>query len=267
MDALPPIGFGTWQNDDHEQCAESVRTALEVGYRHVDTAQAYENEAAVGEGIATSSVDREDVFLATKVNTPNLAYDDVLETTAASLDRLGVDAVDLLYVHWPLDAYDPEGTLAAFDELVDDGLVRNVGLSNFLPEQLDEAIEQLDAPLFAHQVECHPLLHQDEHLRLAEEHDYHLVAYSPLAQTAAFEHPTIQSVAEAYDVSPAQVCLAWLRQRGAVAIPKATSREHVADNYASLDLELDEDAMERIDAIDEDSRVVDFDSAPWNQAQ
>ncbi len=115
-DGMPMLGLGTWQNDDHDQCAESVRTALERGYRHVDTAQAYGNEAAVGEGLAAADVDREDVFLATKVWNSNLAHDDVLESTEASLSKLGVDAVDLLYVHWPAGAYDPEGTLSAFDE-------------------------------------------------------------------------------------------------------------------------------------------------------
>ncbi|GAB3680910.1 aldo/keto reductase [Salinarchaeum chitinilyticum] len=264
--APTPIGFGTWQNEDPEQCAESVRTAVEAGYRHVDTAQGYDNEAAVGDGIAAADVDREDVFLATKVDTGDLGYDDVLRTTEESLEKLGVDTIDLLYVHWPLDTYDPDGTLSAFDELVDRGAIRHVGLSNFTPEQLAEAREILDAPIFAHQVECHPYCQQEEHLALAEEHDYHLVAYSPLAQTEVFDDPVIQDVAEEHDASPAQVCLAWLRQRGAVAIPKATSREHVLDNYESLGVELSDDAMERIDSIEEEYRVVDFDGAPWDLA-
>jgi len=259
-----PIGIGTWQNEDPDQCAESVATALEMGYPHVDTAQAYGNEAAVGEGIAAADVDREDVFLATKVDTEDLGYEDVLETTEASLDRLGVDTIDLLYAHWPLDAYDPEETLSAFDELVDRGVVHHVGLSNFNPEQLATARDRLDADLFAHQVECHPYCQQDEHLRLAEEHGYHLVAYSPLAQTEVLDDPVIQDVADAHDASPAQVSLAWLRQRGAVPIPKATSRGHIEDNYASLDVALSDDAMARIDGIEREYRVVDFEGAPWD---
>ena len=259
-----PIGFGTWQNEDPEQCAESVKNALEMGYRHVDTAQGYDNEDAVGDGIAAADVDRDDIFLATKVDTGDLGHDDVLRTTEESLEKLGVDTIDLLYVHWPLDAYDPEGTLSAFDELVDRGDIRHVGLSNFNPEQLAEAREILDAPIFAHQVECHPYCQQEEHLALAEEHDYHLVAYSPLAQTEVFDDPVIQDVAEDHDASPAQVSLAWLRQRGAVAIPKATSREHIEDNYGSLEVELSDDAKARIDSIEEEYRVVDFDGAPWD---
>jgi len=155
VDSLPELGLGTYDITDHEVCAESVETALEVGYRHVDTAEGYDNERAVGEGIAAADVDREDVFVATKVSSENLAREDVLEHARASADRLGVETLDLLYVHWPIRAYDPEGTLAALDELYDEGLVRHVGLSNFLPGQLDEALDRLEAPLFAHQVECH----------------------------------------------------------------------------------------------------------------
>jgi len=263
---FPRIGVGTYGHAAHDQCVESVRTALEVGYRHVDTAQSYDNEDAVGEAIAGSPVDREDVFLATKVDTDDLAYEDVLETTAASLDRLGVDAVDLLYVHWPIDTYGPEGTLAAFDELVDPGSVRHVGLSNFTPGLLRDAIDRLDAPLFGHQVECHPLRPQDELLALAEEHGHHLVAYSPLAQAEILDHPVLAEVAEDVGASPAQVSLAWLRQRGVHPIPKATSREHVEDNYGSLRLDLGDDAVARIDAIEDRKRVIDFDGAPWNRA-
>ena len=118
--AVPTIGLGTSRNEDPEGCAESVRAALDVGYRHVDTAQRYDNEAYVGDGIARSDVPREDVFLATKVSEKKLAYDDVLSTTEESLDRLGVEYVDLLYMHWPRGTYDPEDTLPAFDDLVDE---------------------------------------------------------------------------------------------------------------------------------------------------
>jgi 2,5-diketo-D-gluconate reductase B len=155
VDSLPELGLGTYDITDHEVCAESVETALEVGYRHVDTAEGYDNERAVGEGIATADVDREDVFLATKVSPDNLGHGDLQSHARASADRLGVGTLDLLYVHWPIRAYDPGATLSALDELYDEGLIRHVGLSNFLPGQLDEALDRLEAPLFAHQVECH----------------------------------------------------------------------------------------------------------------
>lgn len=130
-----------------------------------------------------------------------------------SLERLGVDAIDLLYVHWPADTYDPERTLSAFDELVDDGVVERVGLANCSPELLDKARDALDAPLFAHQVEMHPLLQQEVLHEYAVEHDHHLVAYSPIARGHVFDEPAIQGVAERHGVTEAQVSLAWLASK------------------------------------------------------
>jgi 2,5-diketo-D-gluconate reductase B len=261
---MPMLGLGTWQNTDPEQCAESVRTALEMGYRHVDTAQAYGNEAAVGEGIATADLPREDVFLATKVWTDQLGYDDVVHSTKHSLDELGVDSVDLLYVHWPANEYDPADTLAAFDELYSRGMIDRVGVSNFEPEHVDEALDRLDAPLFANQVECHPFLPQTELREHCAEHDVELVAYSPLARGAVFDDDTLTAIADAHDASAAQVSLAWLREKGVTAIPKATSEAHIADNWASLDLALTDDEVARIDAIETRDRKVDPDFGPWN---
>ncbi|MFA9426913.1 aldo/keto reductase [Natronorubrum sp. A-ect3] len=263
-DGMPMLGLGTWQNEDPEQCAESVRTALETGYRHIDTAQIYENEAAVGEGIAAADVDREKVFLATKIWISSLESDDVLETARESLDRLGVEYVDLLYVHWPARTYDPEDTLEAFSELYDEGLIENVGVSNFEPEQLEEAIEICDAPILANQVELHPMLPQQELQKTCEQHDVELVAYSPLARGQVFDQPVMQEIATKHDASEAQVSLAWLREKGITAIPKATSEAHIQDNWASLTLELDQEDIDAIDSIEERSREVDPDFAPWN---
>ena len=261
---MPMLGLGTWQNDDPEQCAESVRTALETGYRHIDTAQAYDNEAAVGEGIAAADVDREEVFLATKVWISNLAHDDVLETARESVDRLGVDSVDLLYVHWPSGEYDAEETLSAFSQLYDEGLIENVGISNFLPEQVHEAVDVCDAPILANQVELHPLLPQDEIREACENAGVEVVAYSPIARGEVFDQPEIQDVAEKHGVSEAQVSLAWAREKGVTTIPKATGEEHIRDNWESLTLELDREDIDKIDSIDETNREVDPDFAPWN---
>jgi len=263
---MPVLGLGTWENDDADACATSVETALEMGYRHVDTAQAYGNEDAVGDGIASAGVPREDVFLATKIWNANLAGEDVRSTAARSLDDLGVDAVDLLYVHWPAGAYDPEETLAAFDDLYDQGMIRNVGVSNFEPHHVEDAMEILDAPLFANQVEMHPFLPQADLRAHAEEHDYELVAYSPLARGDVFESDVLTDIADAHDASAAQVSLAWLREKGVTAIPKATGRDHIADNWSSLGLELTDDEIGRIDDIDRQTRKVDpsFGPAAWD---
>ena len=263
---MPMLGLGTWQNDDTDQCAESVRTALEAGYRHIDTAQAYDNESAVGDGIAAADVDRDDIFLATKVWISNLSHDDVLETTERSLDKLGVDSVDLLYVHWAAGEYDPEETLPAFDELVDRGLIDNVGVSNFEPHHVETAMDVLDAPVFANQVETHPFLQQSDLREHAAANDYELVAYSPLARGAVFGHDVIEAIADDHGASEAQVSLAWLREKGVTAIPKATSEAHITDNLASLNLRLTDAEIDRIDSIETVDRRInpDWSPAAWD---
>ena len=263
-DGMPVLGLGTWENENPDQCAESVKTALETGYRHIDTAQAYDNEAAVGDGIEAADVDREDVFLATKVWIDSLAPDDVLETTEASLDRLGTDYVDLLYVHWPAGEYDPEETLPAFERLHGDGRIDRIGVSNFEPRHLETAEAAIDAPVFANQVEMHPLLPQAELREYCASADVELVAYSPLARGEVFDVPEIGSVAEKHGVSEAQVSLAWLREKGVTAVPKATGPDHIEDNLSSLKVTLDDEDVERLDGIDRDERQVDPDFGPWN---
>jgi 2,5-diketo-D-gluconate reductase B len=261
---LHPLGLGTWQNTDSGECAESVETALEAGYRNIDTAQAYGNEAAVGRGIAEASVPREEVFLATKVDTADLSYDDVHETARESLARLGTDYIDLLYVHWPTETYDAPETLRAFQELHDEGTIRHVGVSNFEPRHIDEAREILDAPIYANQVELHPYLQQEELRAYAAEHDHHVVAYSPLARTSVLDDEVLGDIAEKHDASVPQVVLAWHIDLDIVAIPKATSAEHIRDNWGAYDVELDEDDHERIAELDSGDREIDFDGAPWN---
>jgi len=275
----PPLrlGFGTDLNTelqdfseftvDTEECVRAVEHALSVGYRHVDTAQIYGSEECVGEGIRRSDVPREEVFLATKVHQSNLAYDDVLETTEESLDRLGVDRVDLLYVHWPVDAYDPEETLPAFDELRAAGKTRHVGVSNFTVPLLDEARSILDAPIVAHQVEMHPLLQQEELLAYAQKHDHSLVAYSPLLRGNLDEVPILADIAEKHGATAAQVCLAWLLSKdGVAAVPKATTGSHIAENFGARDLVLDEEDIGAIDGIERRKRIIDFEFAPWRDA-
>ncbi|MFB6118391.1 aldo/keto reductase [Halosegnis sp.] len=259
---MPMLGLGTWENDDLDQCADSVRTALEVGYRHIDTAQIYRNEAGVGDGIAAANVDREDVFLASKVWIDKLSPADVARSTRESLDRLNTDYVDLMYVHWPAGEYAPAETLPAFAELVDDGLVERIGVSNFEPAHLDEAADVLGEQPFANQVEMHPLLPQTELREYAARNDIELVAYSPLARGQVFDVPVLTDIADAHDASAAQVSLAWLREKGVTAIPKATSEAHIRDNWASLGLDLSAEDIARIDDIDRRDRRVDPDFGP-----
>lgn len=263
---IPRLGLGTYRVTDREECVRSVKMALEIGYRHIDTAEAYQNEEFVGAAIEESSVDRDEVFLATKVLHPRFAegydYEDIIEAAEGCFDRLGVDSVDLFYgVHWPGGDYEPEPTFDACAELVDRGYADAIGACNLTLELLDEARTVSDVPIDALQVEVHPLLKQRELREYCDRHDIALVGYGPLGNGAVLEHEVVQEIADDYDVSPAQVSLAWLRERRVAAIPKATSQEHIADNWESRELYLDDDALERIDEL-EDERVYDPPYAP-----
>ena len=249
MSRVPRIGLGTMGLDTPAE-ATAVTEALEMGYRHVDTAQIYDNESVVGDAIAAADTPREDVFLATKVWADSLASDDVHRTTRESLARLGTEYVDLLYVHRPIDTYDPQETLAAFDELVADGLVGAVGVSNFDIDELDEALSVLDAPLVAHQTEYHPLFQRPELLEHAERHDYDVVAYSPLSGGRVRDVDAVVSVADKHDVTPEAVSLAWLAAKGVCVIPKASSERHLRANLEAVDVQLDDEDVAAIDAVD-----------------
>ncbi|MEZ3164447.1 aldo/keto reductase [Halorubrum sp. RMP-47] len=265
---MPPldlsIGLGTSGLDDPETCTDTVAAALEAGYRHVDTAQMYDNEAAVGEGIAASDVDRDDVVVATKVHPENLSPEDVRETAHESLDRLGLDRVDLLYVHWPIRAYDAAATLPAFDDLRDAGVTDHVGVSNFTPDLLREAREILDAPIAAHQVECHPRFRQPALRDLAAEFDHDFVGYSPLGRGAILDDAAIAEIAGRNNYSPAVVALAWAVDRGIVPIPKARGA-HVQENLSAVDVDLPADDLDAIDALDPGERQIDPDDAAWSR--
>jgi 2,5-diketo-D-gluconate reductase B len=252
MDELSPVGLGTMGIGD----PDVIETALDVGYCHLDTAQIYRNENAVGDGIAQAGLDRDEVFLATKVWADSLAPDDVHETTAESLERLNADYADLLYVHRPVDTYHPERTLGAFDELVVEGKTRRVGVSNFTVSQIEKATDVLDTPLFAHQTEYHPLFQRPELLAHARKHDYWLVAYSPLAGGKAGDIEEVAAIARKHDTTPEAVCIAWLAgEENVHPIPKASSREHMVANLEAAALELDAEDIERIESIEREEEL------------
>jgi 2,5-diketo-D-gluconate reductase B len=244
------LGLGTWQFVDPETCARSVAKALETGYRHLDSAQTYLCEEYVGQGFERADVPREEVTVATKVSPANLSYDDVVRTGTESRDRLGVETIDLLYVHWPRGAYEPEATMQAFNELRDRGVIEHIGVSNFSPEQFEAAQQYAETPIFANQVRMNPYSKQRELLEYAQENDIWLVAYSPLARGDVFDDPTIGEIAEKHGVSEAQVSIAWLLSKENVAaIPKATG-DHVQDNYEARELELDDEDIARIESLE-----------------
>lgn len=258
---VPALGLGTWQLTG-DTCERAVAHALDLGYRHIDTAQMYGNEDRVGAGMARSSVDRADVFLTTKLDNPNHAPAAVRSSTEGSLRRLGTDHVDLLLIHWPVSDVPFEQTLDAMLELVGQGKVGHVGVSNFLPEQVKQVVAH--TPLFANQVEYHPFLAQDELHGLAVAHDHLLTAYSPLARGTVSADDTLAEIARAHDATAAQVALAWLLgQDHVAAVPKATSVEHLAANFAAQDIELSDDDARRISGLARGQRMIDPPFAPW----
>ncbi|EDY80607.1 oxidoreductase, aldo/keto reductase family [Verrucomicrobiia bacterium DG1235] len=251
------LGLGTYDLRGAEGAA-SVRTAIELGYRHVDTAATYENEEAVGEGIRSSKVARDQIFLTTKVDRANLRTSDFIGSAEASLAALGCDYVDLLLVHWPNAEIPIEETLAGASELVAAGKTRFIGVSNFTRPRLKALLKASDLPLVTNQVEYHAHLNQRGLLRLCEENGVLLTAYSPLGQGSVLKDETICDIAKRIGRSPAQVALRWLLQKGVAVIPKSSSAARMRENLGMLDFELDRVEMERIESIGVCNRVIDW---------
>lgn len=259
---VPALGFGTWQINGQE-AYESVRLALEVGYRHLDTAQMYGNEAEVGRAVTDSDVDRADIFITTKVSHEQAAPDDVVASTEESLRRLGTDHVDLLLLHWPSDVAPLEATLEAMTRLRDEHKTRHIGVSNFPSQALERAVEL--APIVTDQVEHHPYLGVEAIEDVAAEHDLFVTAYSPLARGRVHDDEVIREVAAAHDATPAQAVLAWLLQRGMAAIPKSATPERIRENHAALELTLGDDEVARISGLARGLRLIDPPFAPaWD---
>jgi 2,5-diketo-D-gluconate reductase B len=254
---VPVIGLGTWQLSGR-QCHDSVREALELGYRHIDTAQMYGNEQEVGRAIRDSGIARSEIFLTTKIAPGNLAARAVKSSTEESLDRLGTDHVDLLLIHWPSRSVQLGETLESMAALRAAGKVGHLGVSNFTVKLLSEAAENGHGDLLCNQVEYHPFLSQRPVLAALATHGMMLTAYSPLARGRVSRHPVLADIGRKYGKSPAQVTLRWLvDQERVAAIPKAAGRDHLAANLAIFDFALSADDRAAIDALRASERIVD----------
>lgn len=251
-DEIPQLGLGTFRQTDRDDCVSSLVDGLDIGYRHIDTAQYYGNEPYVGEGVAESNVDRESIYLTTKVWVDQLSYEDVLDAAETSLENLQTEYIDLLYVHWPIVDYDAEETLAAFDKLQDEGVIGGIGVSNFTKSHLDEGIEIADHDIVANQVEMHPMLPQTQLQPYLAERDIELVAYAPFGSGALFNtaqvYDPLSEIAKKHDASVAQITLAWILDHENVStIPKASSRDHLEENLEATQVELEPADIETID--------------------
>lgn len=262
---LPAIGLGTWPMTGSE-CTQAVRQALDVGYRHIDTATAYENEAAVGQALRDSDVPREQIHLTTKVWWDRLEPNAMRQSLEDSLRALGTEQVDLFHIHWPGKDWDLARSIDTLVALRDEGKARHIGVANFPLGLLRQVVETLGAPLSAIQVEYHVLLSQQPLLDFARSHDLLLTAYTPLARGQAAAQPVIQAIARKHGVLPSQVALKWLLdQDGVAAIPKASSRENQLANLTALTVQLDDEDRAGIAGLPKDQRVVSPPFAPdWD---
>ena len=240
---IPKIGLGTWRMEG-AACREAVATALDLGYRHIDTAQAYGNERQVGQAIQHSDVDREEVFLTTKVWPMHRKRVDIVNSVHESLAQLGTDYVDLLLIHWPNPLASTGEVMRTLSDMQTDGLARHIGVSNFDAEQLETARKEATVDVFTDQVQFHPFNPQEEVLEYCRRNDVLLTAYSPLAHGGAMRDHILTELGNKYDKSPAQVALRWVTQQDdVVTIPKSTSAEHLAQNLEIFDFELTETEM------------------------
>lgn len=243
---VPVLGLGTYRLRGNE-CTDVVEAALEMGYRHIDTAEFYSNQAAVGDAIAAAPVDREELFVTTKIWKTDLAYDQAIASATESLEKLDIGYIDLLLIHWPNTSVPTAETIRAMNHLQEEGLVRHIGVSNFSVAQLEEAIEASETPILTNQVPYDPTTDQSNLLEWCVSKDVMLTAYSPLGKGSVVGNETLAEIGEPYEKSAPQVALRWLIQQPMVAaIPKASSRDHLAANLDVFDFELTPTEMERI---------------------
>lgn len=246
---VPALGLGTYRLQGSE-CERIVKTALELGYRHIDTAEYYTNQAAIGSAIEAASVDRGELFITTKIWKSNLEATAARQSTLSSLRKLGVDSVDLLLIHWPNERVPIEETIGAMNELQKEERVGHIGVSNFSATQLKGAMKASETPIVTNQVEYNPYTPRSELRAVCAKNDIILTAYSPLAKGKVVNDQTLRSIGNRYDKSAAQVTLRWLLQQEMVAaIPKAASTEHLKSNRAIFDFELTEAEMKKIAEI------------------
>lgn len=266
---MPKIGFGTWtlKGLDASRC---VANALDAGYRHIDTAAMYNNEQAVGDGIRASGVPRSDIFLTTKIWHTDIADGDLQRSLNASLDRLGLDAVDLALIHWPSRTIPLADSIKALNAVRNAGMAHNIGVSNFTIAMIEEATAVSDHPLACNQIEYHPLLNQDRVIAACRKHGMAVMSYCPLGSgSGIIEAPAITGVAEKHGRTPAQIILRWhIQQDGIGAIPRSSNPERIRQNIAVFDFALDDEDMAAISAMtSRNHRICDFDFSPqWDAA-
>ncbi|HEX3318232.1 MAG TPA: aldo/keto reductase [Solirubrobacteraceae bacterium] len=253
---IPQLGFGVYQVPP-EETERAVSTALETGYRHIDTAAAYENEEGVGRAIKSSGLQREEVFVTTKLPNPEHGRESTLRAFDGSLERLGFDYVDLYLIHWPVPTRELYvETWKTFEELHEQGHARSIGLSNFQPEHIDRLLAESRTAPTVNQIELHPYHAQRELRAYDREHGIATEAWSPIGQGGeVLEDPVIERIASPHDKSPAQIIIRWHLQIGNVVIPKSETPERIRANFEVFDFTLTDDEVGQIDRLDRGERL------------
>ncbi len=252
---MPVLGLGTWQLQG-KLCTEAVKTAIRLGYTHIDTADAYNNHAEVGKAIKESKVDRSKIFLTTKVWSTELHYKEVISNTNRFLTELQTDYIDLLLIHWPNREIPMEEPFKAFKELVENKKVRSIGVSNFTISHIKEAKSISKVSIATNQVEYHPYLNQEELLKYCIENNIVITAYSPLARGRILKDSLLNEIAKKHKKTVSQVALKWLIQKGMIVIPKASSESHLKENFDIFSFELTKEEINSINSINKKERVV-----------
>lgn len=255
---IPAIGLGTWELRGDE-CAKLVETALQTGYTHIDTAQMYQNEREVGAGIKASGVDRDKVFVTTKIWPENYARNDFARAADERLELLDCGTLDLLLLHWPPGPVSMAEAVAGLNKAKQAGLTRHIGISNFTVAQVEEAVALSAEPLVCNQIEYHPLINQDKVRAACARHGLAVTAYCPIARNKVADEPVMRDIAQRHDASPAQIALAWLAGHGdVISIPRSSRPERLADNLKALQISLSEVEMADISALNaQNLRLVD----------
>jgi 2,5-diketo-D-gluconate reductase A len=258
---IPLLGLGVWQIPDGPECVNAVRWALELGYRHIDTAQAYGNEESVGTALRDSGLPREEIFITTKFYP---GHEDPAAEIEQSLRRLGVDTVDLYIVHWPQEG--PTWAWAGMEKALERGHTRSIGVSNFSAEELQQVIEAGEVSPVANQVQFSPFEYRRGLLEACEESQVVLEAYSPLGTGRHLDQPVVREIAEAVDRTPAQVLLRWCIEREIPVIPKSTHRERIEENAQVFDFTLSGEQMAALDELDQTDGTSRARESKWWQA-
>jgi diketogulonate reductase-like aldo/keto reductase len=247
-DNMPLLGLGTWQLTGND-CVKSVEMALDLGYRHIDTAKIYGNHKEVAKGINNSTIDRDQIFITSKIWNDSHQYEDVLSSGKNILRELDIEYLDLMLIHWPVEEVPVEETFKGLQELKEDGLIKNIGVSNFMINHLEESFEKSSAVIRNNQIKINPYEFDKNLIDFCQDNNITVTAYSPLARGEIFDDQEILDLSEKVGHSPAQLVLRWLAEKNIIVIPKASSEEHLKDNKNIFDWEFPVEVSEILDSL------------------